>query len=62
LRMIEEKLKAARELIAQRDDIDRQLAILLTGPVPATRKPQKCGNCGKEGHSARTCTDPQQTQ
>lgn len=56
--MIEEKLKAARELIAQRDEIDRQLSILLAGSVPTARKPQKCGNCNKEGHSARTCPDP----
>jgi hypothetical protein len=56
--MIEEKLKAARELIAQRDEIDRQLEQLLSGSVPSARRAQRCSKCGQEGHSARTCNNP----
>ena len=50
----------AKELIAQREDIDAELKGIFTGAEKsASRKPQKCGSCGEEGHSARTC--PQRT-
>lgn len=43
----------ARELLNQRDAIDRELAELFTGSAP--KKPITCGHCKQEGHSARTC-------
>ena len=43
-----------RELLDKRDEIDRELASIFT--IGKIRAPQKCGNCGEEGHSARTCT------
>ena len=56
---MEEKLAAARDLIAQRDEIDRQLASLFGGVFNPTEKKQKrCSKCGKVGHSARTCKAP----
>jgi hypothetical protein len=53
---MEDKVKAVRDLIAQRDEIDRQLAALFAGEAPSTRRPQRCSKCGQEGHTARTCT------
>jgi hypothetical protein len=49
----------AKELIKMRDEIDTELAEIFsaTPRVGSARKPQKCGKCGKEGHSARTCPD-----
>jgi hypothetical protein len=45
-----------RELLDQRDEIDKELQALITGTKE--RKPQKCGNCGEEGHTARSCDKP----
>lgn len=42
-----------RELLDRRDQIDAELqAMFATGKE---KKPIKCGKCGAEGHSARTC-------
>ena len=41
-----------RELLNKREEIDQALANILT----ATKKSIKCGHCGEEGHSARTCS------
>jgi hypothetical protein len=43
----------AKELIAQHERIDAELVSIFTGGKE--RKPQRCGACGEEGHSARTC-------
>lgn len=43
----------ARELLDQRDSIDRQLQELFAGSKG--RAPQKCSHCQQEGHSVRTC-------
>jgi hypothetical protein len=64
----EQKLKQITNLLAQKEDIDRQLEMLLVGAPeiekdqePAKRSPQaktggrKCSNCGKPGHIARKC-------
>ncbi len=42
-----------RELLDQRDAIDRQIQDLVTGSKP--RATQKCSHCQQEGHSVRTC-------
>lgn len=42
-----------RELLDKRDEIDRQLAEIFGGKE---KKTIKCGKCGEEGHTARTCT------
>lgn len=55
---IDDTIEQVKKLIAQRDDIYRQLEVLL-GAAPRTRKPQACGTCGEVGHSSRTC--PQKT-
>jgi hypothetical protein len=44
-----------RELLDQRDAIDAEITGIVTGGEKKTRAPQKCGHCGSEGHSARTC-------
>lgn len=43
----------ARELLDKRDEIDAELASVFAGQQ--AKKPIKCGSCGVEGHSARTC-------
>jgi hypothetical protein len=54
---LEERISAAKELIARRDEIDRQLGELFGGGESARNKiaVRKCGRCGQEGHTARTC-------
>ena len=44
-----------RELLDRRDEIDQELQALFSSPQ---KKTIKCGNCGEEGHSARTCPKP----
>ena len=48
-----------RELLDELDDLNGRIAQLVGGArieqFKAERKPQKCGTCGQEGHSARTC-------
>ena len=46
-----------RELLDQRDAIDRQLQELFIGSK--SRAPQKCSHCQQEGHSVRTCPNKQ---
>ena len=45
----------AKELIEQREEIDRQLAAIFGGGAKA--RIQKCSRCGKEGHTARSCPE-----
>ena len=47
-------IERAKELIAQREEIDAELAALFTGEKKK-RSPQKCSSCDKEGHTARNC-------
>lgn len=44
-----------RELLNKRDEIDAEIAAAVLGASKQPRAPQKCGKCGQEGHSARTC-------
>lgn len=43
-----------RELLDKRDAIDREIMETLLSGSP-TKKPVKCGSCGEENHTARTC-------
>jgi hypothetical protein len=47
-------IERAKDLIAQREEIDAELAGLFTGDKKK-RSPQKCSSCDKEGHTARNC-------
>jgi hypothetical protein len=51
---INDKITRAKELIAQRETIDAELAALFAGGTVA-KKTKKCGTCRQEGHSTRTC-------
>ena len=51
---IDERIALAKELIAKREDIDRQLADLFGGAVPA-KKTRSCKLCGASDHDARSC-------
>jgi hypothetical protein len=47
-------------LMAERQEIDRKLALLGADgnePTPATPKPRVCARCGKPGHNAKTCKE-----
>lgn len=52
--MLDAKIARVKTLIAQREEIDAELAQLLAGTLE--RKPKKCTRCGVEGHTARNCT------
>ena len=47
-------IERAKDLIAQREEIDAELTALFTGEKKK-RSPQKCSACDKEGHTARNC-------
>jgi len=50
-------IEKAKRLIDEREEIDRQLAAIFIGGPSKPRAVQKCSKCGKEGHTARTCTE-----
>lgn len=47
-------------LKAERATVNGQLSELVQddGAPPPPASGRKCGNCGKEGHTARNCPDP----
>lgn len=51
---IDEQIIRAKELIAQREEIDRQLAELFAGASIARKSP-RCRVCGEVGHNTKTC-------
>jgi len=53
--MLDAKIARVKALIAQREEIDAELAQLLAGTLE--RKPKKCSKCGGDGHTARNCTE-----
>lgn len=46
-----------KQLLDDHQRIESEIAVLVTAGTK--RKPQVCGVCQKEGHSARTCPDKQ---
>jgi hypothetical protein len=55
---IDARIALAKELIAKREEIDRQLADLFGGIAPAKRT-RACKVCGEAGHDARSCPQAQ---
>lgn len=51
---IDDRIALAKKLIAQREEIDQQLAALLGGEPPE-KKERKCSHCGEVGHNSRAC-------
>lgn len=57
---LDDTIARVKQLIADRENIDTELATIFAGTVPPRRRPTVCGVCAKEGHTARTCPDKQQ--
>jgi hypothetical protein len=57
---LDETIARVKQLIAQRENIDAELATIFAGAAPPTRKTITCGKCGEVGHSARSCTKAQE--
>ena len=55
---IDDQIARARELIARREEIDRQLAELFAG-AKLTRKTPRRNVCSESGHTARLCSSKQ---
>ena len=55
---IDTHIVRVKDLIAKREEIDAELSTIL-GITPKARKTQRCSICNGEGHTARTCTQPQ---
>jgi len=53
---IEVSIARVKELAAQREAIDRELAAIFGGQGVARRASPKCSKCGEEGHRANQCT------
>ena len=51
---IDEQITRAKELIAKREEIDRQLTELFAGMTPAKRT-IRCKVCGELGHNVKSC-------
>ena len=44
-----------KQLIAQREAIDTELAAIVNGAVKRERRPAQCSKCGSTEHTARNC-------
>ena len=54
---INDKINRAKELIAQREAIDGELAELFNGGGGMPKRTVTCSVCNGEGHTACTCPD-----
>ena len=54
---LDAQITPAKALIKRREEIDRQLAELFGGalPAPSERKERKCKVCGEPGHRSAAC-------
>ena len=52
---IDSAISRVKELIAQRENIDAELAAIFGGTAAPKRKPSTCSLCNQEGHTARSC-------
>ena len=52
---LDARIAIVKELIAKREEIDRQLADLFGGGVPAPKITRACSKCGQLGHTGRSC-------
>jgi hypothetical protein len=53
---LDERITIAKDLIARREEIDRQLAVLFGGASATPRLVRVCSKCGQSGHAARSCS------
>jgi Zinc knuckle len=56
---MEDKLVRIKSLIIQREQIDNELASLITGAT-VTASQRKCKVCGQLGHNSKTCPTKQE--
>jgi Zinc knuckle len=54
---LEDAIRRAKELIARREELDRELNELFS--MNTVKRILRCSKCGIEGHTARTCTSPE---
>jgi hypothetical protein len=50
-----------RDLCDRRDEIDAEIATLVTGAAKKERKSLSCSKCGSPDHTARTCPQKELT-
>ena len=58
---IDAQIAHVKDLIAKREAIDAELSAIFGG-APKVRKLQRCSICNQEGHTARSCSQPQPQQ
>lgn len=57
---LDDTIARVKQLIAQRETIDAELATIFAGTAPSKRKTPVCSLCGQEGHRATTCPNKPQ--
>jgi len=57
---IDATITRAKQLIAQREALDAELAALFGGTPTPRRKPPVCSVCNQEGHRATGCPSKSQ--